>query len=225
MSNNFCAASAPHCRASQAPERRKQLLATARAAFSRALEIDPSDGRGFLGAARLLERERRPDDARAMYEEGCRATNGENAYLWQAWAVLEQRQGNAARARQLYDAATVADKRHGAAWHGWGMLEMRQGNYQRARDLFIKGLRLSPDDQTGKEFLYQSLGVMAMERGRYDEAREHFRSGVQTRTGRGSGALWQAWALLEQKAGDTTEVRHFITSLYHNSRNHCPPPF
>ena len=58
-----------------------------------------------------------------------------------------------------------------------------------------------------QEFLYQSLGVMAAERGRLDEAREHFRAGVQTRTGRGSGALWQAWALMEQRAGNLEEAR------------------
>jgi hypothetical protein len=42
---------------------------------------------------------------------------------------------------QLFDAATVADKKHAAAWHGWGMLEKKQGNLLRARDLWKKVLR------------------------------------------------------------------------------------
>jgi tetratricopeptide (TPR) repeat protein len=179
---------------------RRELDATARAAFARALLLDPTDGRAYLGVARGHERDGRVDDARAVYDAGTRATAGENAFLWQAWAVLEARQGDTERARQLYDAATVADKRHAAAWHGWGMLEKRAGNYQRARDLFVRGLRLVPDSAP-KEFLYQSLGVMAAERGRADEARAHFAAGARTPSGRRSAALWQAWALCEQRDG------------------------
>ena len=192
------------------PDEAKRLLNVAKVAFTRALEIDPSDGRGFLGAAKLFESEGAPAEARAVLEEGCRATNGENAFLWQAWAVLEQRQGNLRRARELFDAATVADKAHAAAWHGWGMLELRQGNYQRARDLLTKGLRLVPDGRPGKEFLFQSLGVMAADRGRSEEARKHFRDGVKTPLGRASGALWQAWALMEQRLGDVEEARRLF---------------
>jgi len=79
------------------------------------------------------------DAARRCYQDGCDATGGENAYIWQAWGTLEAEEGNVSRARQLYDAATAADKTHAAAWHAWGMFEKSQGNYQRARDLFVKG--------------------------------------------------------------------------------------
>lgn len=103
----------------------------------------------------------------------------------------------------------MADKCHAAAWHGWGMLELRQGNYQRARDLLVKGLRLVPDDQP-KEFLHQSLGVMAAERNRVDEARFHFKAGLSTPKGRQSGALWHAWALMEQRNGNLDEARRLF---------------
>lgn len=43
-----------------------------------------------------------------------------------------------ARARKLFDAATVVDETHACAWHKWGMLEKSQGNYLRARDLFMQ---------------------------------------------------------------------------------------
>jgi hypothetical protein len=45
----------------------------------------------------------------------------------QAWATLEERQGNLVRARKLFDAATAAERSHAAAWHGWGMLEQVRG--------------------------------------------------------------------------------------------------
>jgi hypothetical protein len=65
-------------------------------------------------------------------------TGGTNAYIWAAWAYLEQKLGNVARARQLYDAGTVADPKHAAAWHGWGLLEKQQDNVLRARDIWLK---------------------------------------------------------------------------------------
>ena len=33
--------------------------------------------------------------------------------------------GNIRRARELFDAATVADRRHIVAWHGWAILELK----------------------------------------------------------------------------------------------------
>ena len=51
---------------------------------------------------------------------------------------MEQKLGNVARARQLYDASTVADPKHAAAWHGWGLLEKQQDNVLRARDIWLK---------------------------------------------------------------------------------------
>lgn len=55
------------CR-SQSYEERKKLYAEASAAFQKALSIDGSDGRGFMGAAKLLEKEGRFDEARSMFE-------------------------------------------------------------------------------------------------------------------------------------------------------------
>ena len=185
---------------------RRQLTAAVRELYAKALSYNPSDGRPYLGLARLLEKEGRIDEARDVYDQGTRATGGDNAFLWQAWAVLEERQGQVASARRLYDAATVADKRHAAAWHAWGMLEKRQGNYQKARDLFVQGLRLV-GDRPGVEFLHQSLGVMAAERGRADDARAHFAAGARTGTGKKSPALWHAWGRLEQSQGQTQRAR------------------
>jgi hypothetical protein len=80
----------------------------------------------------------------------------------QAWATLEERQGNLVRARKLFDAATAADRTHAAAWHGWGMLEKAAGNPERARGLFLRGLRYQKLGQPN-EYLYQSIAVLAME--------------------------------------------------------------
>ena len=168
--------------------------------FDRAKRIDPSDGRAYVGMAQILKQLGDISAARKCYQDGCDATGGDNAYIWQAWATLEEKDGNVVQARKLYDAATAADKTHAAAWHGWGMFEKGQGNFQRARDLFVKGVRLVPQSRANPH-LYQSLGVMAAERGRVQEAREHFREGTRTEAGAQSAALWQAWAVLEAQQG------------------------
>ncbi|KVH90174.1 RNA-processing protein, HAT helix [Cynara cardunculus var. scolymus] len=93
----------------------------------------PEDGRSYVALGKILGKQSKANEARAVYEKGCQATQGENAYIWQCWAVLENRMGNIRRARQLFDAATVADKKHIAAWHGWAILELKVGNVKKAR--------------------------------------------------------------------------------------------
>eukprot|EP00850_Spirogloea_muscicola_P026070 SM005422S18188 [mRNA] locus=s5422:248:964:- [translate_table: standard] len=64
----------------------------------------PEDGRAYLALGKLLATSRNDvARARAVYEAGCQATRGENAFLWQAWAVLEARCGSLGRARTLFD--------------------------------------------------------------------------------------------------------------------------
>ncbi len=68
-----------------------------------------------------------------VLEDGCAATKGENAHIWQVWACLEAKRGDTKRARQYFDAAIAADKTLISAYHSWAMLEQRQGNLAKAR--------------------------------------------------------------------------------------------
>lgn len=83
--------------------------------------------------------------------------------------------GNTRRARELFDAATVADKRHIAAWHGWGVLELKQGNIKKARHLLAKGLRFCG----GNEYVYQTLALLEAKANRYEQARYLFRQATK----------------------------------------------
>ena len=172
--------------------------------YERAKAVDPSDGRAYVGMGQVLKQLGDVDAARRVYQDGADATGGDSAYIWQAWATLEERAGDVAKARQLYDAALAADKTHAAAWHGWAVLEKKQGNFQRARDLLVKGSRLVPASKANP-YLFQELGAMAAERGRVQEAREHFREGTRTEAGARSAVLWQAWAMLETREPDGGE--------------------
>ena len=79
------------------------------AMFEKAMSYDVTDGRAYCGIGQTLVQMRRLDDARAIYQAGCDAKGGDNAYLWVALAVLEEKAGNIALARKYYDAATAAD--------------------------------------------------------------------------------------------------------------------
>eukprot|EP00271_Cylindrocystis_brebissonii_P016106 TRINITY_DN3930_c0_g1_i1.p1 TRINITY_DN3930_c0_g1~~TRINITY_DN3930_c0_g1_i1.p1 ORF type:complete len:911 (-),score=220.49 TRINITY_DN3930_c0_g1_i1:60-2696(-) len=174
----------------------------------------PEDGRAYVSLGKLLQKGQRWKEARQVYEEGCQATGGDSAYLWQAWAVLEQRLGNVGRARRLFDAATVADKRHSASWHGLALLELKEGNKRKARDLLEKGLRFCGADA----YLYQSLGLMEVKEGNVEEARSLFRKA--TVASNASAASWLAWAQLEAEQGQVTEARRlFQRTLEASPRN------
>ncbi|THG09617.1 hypothetical protein TEA_027939 [Camellia sinensis var. sinensis] len=127
----------------------------------------PEDGRPYVALGKILSKQSKTAEARAVYEKGCQATQGENAYIWQCWAVLENKIRNVRRARELFDAATVADKRHIAAWHGWAVLELKQGNIKKARNLLGKGLKYCG----GNEYIYQTLALLEVKATRYEQAR------------------------------------------------------
>jgi len=83
--------------------------------------------------------------------------------------------GNIRRARELFDAATVADKRHVAAWHGWAILELKQGNVKKARQLLAKGLKFCG----GNEYVYQTLALLEAKANRYKQAQYLFRQATK----------------------------------------------
>lgn len=83
--------------------------------------------------------------------------------------------GNFRRARDLFDAATVADKRHVAAWHGWAVLELKQGNIKKARHLLAKGLKYAG----GNEYIYQTLALLEVKADRHEQARYLFKQATK----------------------------------------------
>ncbi|XP_024375259.1 uncharacterized protein [Physcomitrium patens] len=164
----------------------------------------PDDGRPYVALGTLLKKLGKVQEARKVFEDGCQAVRGENAYIWQAWAVLEDRVGNTGKARKLFDAATAADRTHPAAWHGWAVLELREGNTKKARALLKKGLKFHGPN----EYLLQTLALLDVKMGRYDQARILF--GKATRSNPKSAASWLAWALMEASQERKTTARNLF---------------
>lgn len=164
----------------------------------------PEDGRPYVALGKILIKQSKTAEARAVYEKGCQATQGENSYIWQCWAVLEKKVGNIRKARELFDAATVADKKHVAAWHGWAVLELKQGNIKKARNLLGKGLKYCG----GNEYIYQTLALLEARANRYEQARYLFRQA--TKCNPKSCASWLAWAQLEVQQENNRAARQLF---------------
>jgi tetratricopeptide (TPR) repeat protein len=187
---------------------RVRLLRETESMLRKCLDMDPEDGRTYVTLGKLLVQQRRYDEALALYEAGSAATGGTNAHIWTAWAYLAERRGNISLARRLYDAALVASPIHAAAYHGWGLLEKKEGNFGAARDIWTKGINATKD--IPNPYLYQSLAVLAADLDRPEEARRWFNAGTKTVLGSNSTALWQAWALMEQRRGSDPEAVRFL---------------
>ncbi|KAL2338954.1 hypothetical protein Fmac_013400 [Flemingia macrophylla] len=173
----------------------------AEALLQKCISYWSEDGRTYVVLGKILSRQSKRVQAREIYEKGCQATQGENAYIWQCWAVLEMQMGNIRRARQLFDAATVADKRHVAAWHGWAVLELKQGNIKKARSLLAKGLQYCGQN----EYIYQTLALLEARAKRYQQARYLFNQA--TKCNPISCASWLGWAQMEVEQGNYRAAR------------------
>ncbi|KAI9081112.1 hypothetical protein K1719_036871 [Acacia pycnantha] len=184
----------------------------AEAMLQKCMEYWPEDGRPYVALGKILSKQSKTNQAREIYEKGCQATQGENGYIWQCWAVLENKMGNIRRARELFDAATVADKKHVAAWHGWAVLELKQGNIKKARNLLAKGLKYCGPN----EYIYQTLALLEARANRYQQARYLFKQA--TKCNPKSCASWLAWAQLEMQQENNRAARQ----LFENAVNASP---
>ncbi|KAJ8564864.1 hypothetical protein K7X08_001324 [Anisodus acutangulus] len=183
---------------------RKFQYADAEKILQQCIDVWPEDGRSYVALGKILSKQSKLNEARTVYEKGCQATQAENPYIWQCWAILENRMGNLRRARELFDAATVADKKHIAAWHGWAVLELNQGNIKKARNLLGKGLKFCG----GNEYVYQTLALLEAKARRYERARYLFKQA--TRCNRKSCASWLAWAQLEAQLENNCAARQLF---------------
>lgn len=162
-------------------EKRRVLLKSAEDGLRRCLAQEPADGRAYVVLGRLLVLQKRYDEARELYTDGCSNTDNANAFIWASWGHLESLTGNVTRARKLFDAAVVVDSTHACAWQNWGLLEKAQGNYLRARDLWMTGVqKCRKTPQKSNPYLYNSLACLAAELGKTEEARAWFEEGTRT---------------------------------------------
>ncbi|XP_030508636.2 protein high chlorophyll fluorescent 107 isoform X1 [Cannabis sativa] len=171
----------------------------------------PEDGRAYVVLGKTLIKQSKTMEARLVYEKGSQATHGKNPFIWRCWAVLEKTLGNIRRARELFEAATVVDKRHIAAWHGWADLELKQGNIRKARCILARALKFCG----GNEYVYQTLALLEVKANRIEQARYLF--GQATKCNPRSCGSWLAWAQMEMQQKNNRAARQLFEKAIQSS--------
>jgi len=100
---------------------RKHNVSEAEKLYLRAMEMDPHDGRPYLGLSRCAQQRQDLASARKYLKMGIRKAiynpaGGANPFLLQALGTLEEKSGHLAEAERLYVAAVNAEPSHAAAW-------------------------------------------------------------------------------------------------------------
>lgn len=104
--------------------------------YEKAIEIDPTDGRAYLGLSRVAERRRDFKLARQCLTAGISKSvsffddqtmdRGPNPFLLQALGCLEEKAGHVSEAEALYISAARSRPSHAAAWVALAQLRTRK---------------------------------------------------------------------------------------------------
>ncbi|KAG2431428.1 hypothetical protein HXX76_009443 [Chlamydomonas incerta] len=147
----------------------------------------------------------RVGEARSWFEEGTRSAEGAaSVALWQAWAVLEAKQGDPTVVRYLFRKALGANPRSRYVHLAWALWERRQGNPQHCLALLKRGCELNPTDSA----LYQAWALVEKQAGRIGRARELFEQGLKADPS--DLYMWQAYGVMEAELGNVDRARQLF---------------
>lgn len=106
----------------------KNKVEKAKEYYKLALEMDPKDGRSYLGLSRIAEREKDLKLARSWLRRGIANSytveERLNPFLLQALGCLEERAGYLSEAEALYEEAVKIRPSHAASWVSLGKLRV-----------------------------------------------------------------------------------------------------
>jgi len=117
-------------------ELRSNRLEEAQELYEMAIQIDPRDGRAYLGLSRCAQRRRDFKLARECLKIGIAQSvscasdstpdNGANPFLLQALGCLEEKAGHLSQAESLYISAVRSRPSHAASWVALAQLRTRK---------------------------------------------------------------------------------------------------
>jgi len=171
--------------------------------YVRCTQVDPWDGRGWVGLAKFYKKRAQFGKAREILMEGLKKS-ADNPYLLQSLGSLEAHTGNLAAANTRFQQATSADPSHAASWVAWGKLEERFRRPQRARQCYAKAAR----EDSSNYYAWQCLAVLETKSGDLDAARALFKKCTDVNPH--NAASWQAWGTMERQAGRIDEAANLF---------------
>lgn len=166
-------------------------------------QVDPWDGRGWVGLAKVYEKRGQCSKAREVLLEGLNV-NPSNPFILQSLGCLDVRGGNLAEAHRRFQQATTADPKHAASWVSWGKLEERFRRGWRARQCYAKATAVDP----GNYYAWQCLAVLESKSGALDAARALFSKCTEVNPN--NAASWQAWGTMERQAGNPDKAASLL---------------
>jgi len=191
--------------------RSKATRPSAESMYQRILHHDRTDGRAWIGLARLRFTDARYEDARATFREGSRSSL-RNPHLLQAWGVFEERCGDTSRALSLFEAAVAADVNHCPSWVALGLWYQRYPrDYSKSAYCFSRGAEANPNNY----YVWHVWGMLERQRQNYPAARRYFKKGIQANPRRKGRVILEKRACSSRKRGisDRKTQRPFKQSV------------
>ena len=200
--------------------------------YERAIEIDPRDGRGYLGLSKVAERRRDFKLAREYLRAGIAHSvaptgsdtydRGGNPFLLQALGCLEEKMGNLSEAEALYISAVKSRPSHAAAWVSLAQLRTRKLRQSAAagRVCFQTAEReLKRAGRPASSHVYTAWASMEYKRaGDVRRARELFHAALEVDP-KCSSALLQLGVMEADKENWKEAEKCFQRVLKHDQRN------
>lgn len=182
-----------HARASS---RRTETHSTASKIFRRCISLSPTDGRAWLGLARLHSSRGDIQTARRIFREAIKICRN-NPFLFQAWGVLEERQEAFDRAKGLYLTALRIDQSHAPAWVSLALWHYRHAKDNAAARLaFQQGTKACPNNY----YIWHAWGVLEKNCRRFPAARDCFQKGIAVNPS--NAATYVLWGSLEDECSN-----------------------
>ncbi|GAB4821788.1 hypothetical protein N2152v2_008834 [Parachlorella kessleri] len=145
------------------------------------------------------------EEARKWFQLGTDTVMGAASHaLWQAWALMEARQGDKQAVRPLLQRGLAVSPRSRYNYLALAQWEKQQGDLGEARRLFREGSERNPRDAA----LLQAWAMMEQEQGSIAEARQLFRKG--SKADPSHLYVWQAWGVMEARAGNLDAARELF---------------
>lgn len=201
--------------------------------YERAMDVDPRDGRAYLGLSHCAQRRKDWDGAKKWLTLGIQNSvsyddvtdtpdKHANPFLLQALGVLEERTGNWPRAESLYEEAIASRPSHAAAWVALALLRVQKlgQNIEQGRRLLATAER--EIDRAGKKqssHVYTAWASLEAEFGDPKAARNLFRKAIAIDPQ--CSAAWLQLGVLETQAFANYDdaAEYFETILKFDARN------
>ncbi|GMH66278.1 hypothetical protein TrRE_jg8652 [Triparma retinervis] len=105
---------------------RRNKLGEAEQGYRKCISLSPSDGRGYLGLSKVLQRKGKMLEARGALLDGLKTGGDDNVYLLHSLGSWEEKVGHLAEAEKLYLKGTKVAPSDAASWVSLAQLRTRK---------------------------------------------------------------------------------------------------